>query len=641
MAGMEKPTGTEALKSRKALDERSKMLSRYFHESERYFNSYRYEVDRDYDYNDGDQLTEEEREQLDAREQPPIVFNEVQAKVNAILGTEDGTKLDITYLPRGEADSHKSKLYSAASKYVEDENGSNFEISRAFRQQTIGGLGIMYSGFNWNAEGPRVLEEQVDWRDMRWDPLGKKADLSDFRYVIRKSWMDVEAAVAMFPDDEAEIRRSMGNPAADTITGRVMNMDEDQYNKRVWHDGDHVFGWRNDEWMDTGSNRVLICECYYRVFEKRNLLRRELTGEIGEIDLQNPTAEQVVIMLEEPHEVLEGRMVPRIRVAMFAGPNILSDEPSPYAHNRFPFAFFWGARKHRTGEHYGIVRNMIDPQDIVNLSFSKMLYALGTTQVWYEQGAVLDEDGLADASNDPAGQIPLQPGGLQKVKVERWESNAMMHQSIMEMAGVLLGENTGTTEAFMGQKSNETSGRAIALRQQAAGVTLGSLFMNYREGLKCLAELRISNIRQAFTGPMFARISDDPDAEQVIMNDLLYIPAADQYIPQNQITAGKVDVVVSAEPHAASIRQAFAEQLMQMISRLPDQAVIAMLDIPIMMSDPPQRDQLIERIHMVQQQLGMAIGPMTGKGAGNNGGGNPPLARPGSQEQPRSAAMVA
>ena len=639
---MKKPTGTGPTTGKQALDKKSLMLSRFFHESERYFNSYRWAVDRDYDYVDGDQLTEEEREILNSREQPPIVFNEIQSKVGAILGTEDGTKLDITYLARGANDAAKSQLYSAASKYVEDENGSPFEISRAFRQQTCGGLGIIYSGFNWNQEGPRVLEEQVDWRDIRFDPLGKKPDLSDFRFVIRKNWMDTEAAVAMFPDYEREIRESVGRPGYDSRDGRVMNMDEDQYTQRVWHDGDHVFGWRNDEWQDTGNDRVLICECYYRVFERRTLLRRHLTGEVGEIDMENPTAEQVVIMMEEPYELIENAPVQRVRLAIFAGPNILIDEPSPYAHNRFPFVFFWGQRKHRTGEHYGIVRNMIDPQDIVNLSFSKMLYALGTTQVWHEAGAVIDEDSLADNANDPAGQIGLNPGGLQKVRVERWENNAMMHKAIMEMAGVLLGENTGTTEAFMGQKSNETSGYAINLRQQASGITIiGNLFVNYREALKQLAEIRISNIRQTFTAPMFMRITDDPTAEAIIVNDLLYIPEADQYIPHNTITSGKVDVVVSAEPHAASIRQAFAEQLMQMISRLPDQAVIAMLDLPIMMSDPPQKDKILERIRMVQAQLGMNTEPMTGGGPGNNGGGSPPLARIGSQEQPRSAAAVA
>lgn len=639
---MKKPTGTGPVTAKSDLDKLSKRLSRFFHESERYFNSYRDRVDRDYDYNDGDQLTEEERETLNNRGQPDIVFNEIQSKVGAILGTEDGTKLDITYLARGANDAAKSQLYSAASKYVEDENGTPFEISRAFRQQTIGGLGIMYCGFNWNPEGPRVLEEMVDWRDIRFDPLGKKADLTDFRYVIRKNWMDVEAAVAMFPEHERDIRKSVGRPGDESRYGRVVNMDEDQYNKRVWHDGDHVFGWRNDEWQDSTSERVLICECYYRVYERRTLLRRHLTGEVGEIDMNNPTAEQVVIMMEEPYELIENAPVSRVRLAIFAGPNILTDEPSPYAHNRFPFVFFWGQRKHRTGEHYGPVRNMIDPQDIVNMSFSKMLYAMGTSQVWYEAGSVVDADALVEQANDPGAAIELQSGGLQKVKVERWEQNAMMHKAVMEMAGVLLGENTGTTEAFMGQKSNETSGYAINLRQQASGVTIiGNLFVNYREALRVLAEIRISNIRQTFTGPMFVRISDDPDAERIIMNDLLYIPEADQYIPHNTITSGKVDVVVSAEPHAASIRQAFAEQLMQMISRLPDQAVISMLDIPIMMSDPPQKDKILERIHMVQASLGMMTESMTGKGQGNNGGGNPPTARPGSQEQPRSAALVA
>lgn len=635
--GMKQPTGTKPTKGAEALQKLKRELSLYFHEGQRFHSAIVENVTRYYDYYDGDQLTAEDIDALDARDQPPIIFNQIQAHVDAVVGTEDRTKLDMSYRPRGANDAGKADLYAAAAKSVEDGNGTDFEVSSAFFQQAVGGLGWIYCGFNPDPEGPRILEEFVDWRDMRIDPFATKYDLSDARFIIRRAWVDVEEAVSRYPEYEKAIRESVGgaSPGDQAFSG-VAGFDSEE--ERVWDMQGTLFGWRADEWIDSTAKRVLLCECYYRVHEKRTLLRRELTDEVSELDPNKPTMQQVMVMLEEPHSIMDAAPVRRIRMAVFAGPNILCDEPSPYAHNRFPFIPFWGKRKFRTGEPFGIVKNMLDPQDIVNTSFSKMMYAMGMQQVWHEIGAVKDVDLLEEQANDPGAQIELNPGGLDKIQRERWENSAAMHQQVMAMAGTLLGENTGTTESFMGQKSNETSGYAIDLRQQAAGVTLAALFKNYRKSLKLLAEIRIPLIQQAFTGPMFVRLTDDPNAEATIANDLLYIPEANQYIPVNALQGNKVDVVISATAHQSSIRQAFAEQLMQLISRLPDQAVMGLIDIPIEMADPPSKEKILERIRAFQMQfMGMNTSAPTG---GNNGGGNPPLATPGSISQPRSAAPV-
>lgn len=625
------------------LTELQHKLSRFYHEAERYFQDIAESIARYYDYYDGHQFTNEEREELESRDQPVIKFNLMQAHINAVRGTEDRTKLDVSYKGRGEDDARKSMIYRAGSKFVEDENDTPFEISEAFFQQSCGGLGVLYTGFNPDPEGPKILEEMVDYRDVRFDPKSKKYDWSiDSRYFIRKGWWEVDHAINVWPEHKEMLKESAGRGLLRDSTGQ----DAVPYGdapERMWYLQGRQFGWRSDEWRDEAENRVMISECWYKVYVKRNLLRRHLTGEQSEIDLENPTPEQVMLMASEPYEIIESAPVNRWRVAIFAGPNILSDEASPYAHNRLPYIPFWGQREFRTGEYYGIAQPMMDPQDMVNMSLSKLLYTIGTQQVWYETGAFVDDDIAAEQKNDPNGMVECNAGQLQKIVRDKWETNAQLQQMVMEMSGKILGEGSGTNAEFMGRDSGADSGYGIKLRQNAASVSLSSIFKNYRKSLKMLAELRLTNIQQAFTAPMFARITDDPEAASIILNDLLYIPEADQFIPANTITRSKIDVVVSTEQHEDSIRQAFAEQLMQMISRLPDEAVIALLDLPIEMGDPPRKDQVLQRIHAVQQMLlGMDTtgGAGAQNGRGNNGGGSPQLARVPSKDQPRSAAAV-
>ena len=142
--------------------------------------------------------------------------------------------------------------------------------------------------------------ERVDWRDIRFDPLGKKPDLSDFRFVIPQELDGHRAAVAMFPTTSG---RSASRSAAGLRQPRWPGDEHGRgpvHSARLARRRSCLRLAQTTKWQDTGNDRVLICECYYRVFGRRTLLRRHLTGEVGEIDMENPTAGQVVIMMENP-----------------------------------------------------------------------------------------------------------------------------------------------------------------------------------------------------------------------------------------------------------------------------------------------------------------------------------------------------
>lgn len=633
--------------SRTHTDALKRKLSGFFHEGLMFYQSYYDEICRDYDYKEGDQLTDDEKDELVDREQPPIQFNMISVRVDSITGTEQNAKLDIKYRARGANDSAKSDIYQAASKYVEDENDSGDHISTAFEKQVTGGIAGYYCGFGYDAEGPRVVEEEVDWKELLLDPHSKRYDYSDARFLIRRRWFDVEDAVAMFPEHAQKIRLHVGANVTHDGGGTYQRSDFSPGglagdDDRPFRTTDTEYQWFEGEWIDRGRQRVLISECYYRVNERRTLIRFDRTEEVEEFDPRDPTELQVVRMATEPYQILRDAPVKRVRVAMFAGPLLLEDEPSPYQHNRFPIVLFLGDRKHRTNCPFGKVRQMRDPQDVVNISFSKMMYAMGTQQVWYEIGTVMDANALADQANDPGARIECAPGSLSggKIQRDRWETNAQLHRGVLDMANTLLGEGSGTTEAWMGQHSNETSGRAIQLRQSASGVTLAGYFKRYRSSLKQIAQIRIACIQQAFSAEMFSIITDQPEAAAIMAKDLSYIPDSGEYVRRTSMGGGKVDVVVDTVAHESGVRQQFAQELMQLISRLPDQVMAGLIDIPVDLADPPRRDEIVQRIRMVQQAMGFPISG-SGSGGGNNGGGSPRQVQPVDVSQPPRVAATA
>ena len=191
----------------------------------------------------------------------------------------------------------------------------------------------------------------------------------------------------------------------------------------------------------------------------------------------------------------------------------------------------------------------------------------------------------------------------------------MMHKAIMGWLACCW-VNTGTTRSLHGPEVERTSGYAISLRQQASGITIiGNLFVNYREALKQLAEIRISNIRQTFTAPMFMRITDDPTAETIICQRPALHSGSGSVYSTTRSQAARSMWSFPPSPHAASIHGHSPGQLMQMIAParsgrdcdagLADHDVRSAAEGQDPRTDPDGPGQ-----------LGMNTEPMTGGGRG-------------------------
>ena len=108
-------------------------------------------------------------------------------------------------------------------------------------------------------------------------------------------------------------------------------------------------------------------------------------------------------------------VIGKVRLAWFMGPHKLSDGPSPYPHNKFPYVPFWGKREDRTGVPFGLIRGMMFLQDEVNARIAKMQWGLASVRTTRTEGAVIDDDDtFRQEVARPDADIVLDPEAMQQ-----------------------------------------------------------------------------------------------------------------------------------------------------------------------------------------------------------------------------------
>jgi hypothetical protein len=143
----------------------------------------------------------------------------------------------------------------------------------------------------------------------------------------------------------------------------------------------------------------------------------------------------------------------------------------------------------------------------------------------------------------------------------------------------------------MGKSTQAVSGIAIQRRQDQGSVATNKLFDNLRLAVQIQGETQLSLIEQFFTEEKQFRITNKRGVAQFF--------TANDGLPENDITRTKADFVVDEAAWNASIRQAQAEMLGELMTKMPPQVALVMLDLFVELMDIPNRDAIVARIRQV------------------------------------------
>ncbi|MDO5644018.1 MAG: hypothetical protein Q4G26_16710, partial [Paracoccus sp. (in: a-proteobacteria)] len=399
-------------------------------------------------------------------------------------------------------------------------------------------------------------------------------DLSDARYVTRSKWLDLDVAAALWPSRAGLLQQST---ESQVLMSGLSDMADEPMDSRE-DDSNSGSGFTSGGYDI--RQRIRVIEMWF----KRPINVPVMRGGEFNRELFDPWSEG------HQWEVMRGRatlaMRPRevVHVALMTEKGLLEVRQSPYRHNRFPFTPVWGYRRGRDGMPYGLIRGLRDIQRDLNKRASKALHHLSTVRVHVKEGAVDDIEELREEAGRPDAVIVSKPG-MADPRVETGADVAAAHIDLMRMDAQMIQQVGGVTDENLGRKTNATSGKAITARQDQGALATSMFFDNLLFARRLHGEKKLVNIEQFYTDEQEFRITDmRGNPKYVTINDGSF---------SNAISLFKADFVIAEEDWRATTRQAQAEALLDLMTKLAataPQAVVSSLDLVIEALDVPKRD---------------------------------------------------
>jgi hypothetical protein len=475
-------------------------------------------------------------------------------------------------------------------KYLGDVNRAAFHRSAAFEDCATVGVGWLECGLQDEDDGEPIFERSESWRNVLWDSAGSKIEQDDWRYIFRTRWVDEDVAKAMFkhiPGAEAKIDSSVQTAS---VLHSYDGIDGDVAMDHAESERDTATGRSMSEFK---RRRVRLIQAEYRNPEEVVKLRGgPFNGQI--FDHKDPRhAEQV----QSGQATTVTKTMMRMRLAIMTPKEIIYDAPSIYRHNTFSLTPLWCFRRDRDGLPYGFVRNMRSIQDGVNKRASKALHILSANKTIIEAGALDDSMSMEQFEVEnarPDGIIIMGNGKLDRIKTDIDRGMDQAHMAMMSHDISFMQTASGVTDELMGQQTNATSGVAVKARQEQGSLATSGPFDNLRLAHQLHGEKKLSLVEQFATDQKQFRITNMRGApEFVTMNDGL---------PENDITRTKADFIVSEADWRATMRQAATDQLTDLLSKMPPEVALNVLDLLIDQMDLTNGDEIVKRLRAMTGQ---------------------------------------
>ena len=426
--------------------------------------------------------------------------------------------------------------------------------------------------FSDHGEG-EVRITAKDPLDILIDPDAKDADPKTWNEVFETKWMTLDEIEELYGKKKserllfiAENGMSYGSDSVEYQESRFGNAES----------GDDHFGAGvpgDDEYRNVKSLRVV--ERQHKKVSRVNFFVDPDTGD----QRQCPDAwkENKCKKFAKQHDLtITSKVIRKVRWTVTCDKVVLHDDWSPY--NEFtvvPFFCYF-----RRGKPFGVVRNLLSPQEQLNKIASQELHIVNTTanSGWMvESGSLIGmtaddleehgaETGLvleyARGTNPPqkitANQIPT---GLDRIAAKA----AANIQSI-----------SGINDSMLGTDSAEVSGIAIQAKQNRGAVMIQVPLDNLRKARQYLAEKVLNLVQTFYTEQRVIQVTNEDDPMKP-REDMLINGVTPEGEIINNLTIGEYDVIVATAPARDSfdeIQFAEALNLRQAGVVIPDDAII-------------------------------------------------------------------
>jgi hypothetical protein len=515
-------------------------------------------AERDRDYYDGNQWTEEERAVLEKRGQPIVTVNRLAPKVNFILGTEIRIRTDPKAEPRTPMDTDVADAATDIIRYVCEEQSFDQKRTRAFRDLFLEGICAGEVCVKRKRNDVQIKIERLPWDRIVYDPYASLEDFSDGKFKGSVVWMDAEDALVTW-GDKADIIEATQISAPGSNSG--------------------THGDKPSSWWDPSRKRLLVTQLYW----KEMVAAEE--GEEGE---------------EQSYRA--GEAEEQWMCATFTGAGFL-EEPklSPYldeyGDTECPFVF-QACYIDRKNAHYGVLRNLIPIQDEINKRRSKALHIVNLRQTTSTLGAFEDIQGLKSEMAKPDAHIEV-PSGMNFEILPTNDMAAQQFNLLAESKSEI--DMIGPSAAATGHDNLAISGRSRLVAQQSGQTEMEPVFDGARNWQKNIYKLVFNRAKQYWPMRKYIRVRDsDKNIKFVELNvpvtkrmlmieqaeaqgivlppEVLADPSMDEVVEKrNDVAMMDMDITLGEAPDTASLRHEQYETLAELAGKgipIPPEVII-------------------------------------------------------------------
>jgi len=408
--------------------------------------------ERDRDYKDHKQWTEEEIAKLVSRNQNPIVVNRIKPKVDGLIGLVSMRKTDPKAYPRTQKHVQASEAATDALRFVADNNnfndGTRLDVADDFFVEGYGGA---ITEVKQNGAGEvEIMINHIPWDRIYYDPNSRKRDFSDSRFMGMMQWMGADEIKELFPNVNIEDLSASDDNAnsRETFEDRPRWVDNNRDRFRIaFH-----FWMRNGKWW--------MC-----VFN-------------GHVFLTKPQESPFLDEFDQPTNPIE----------------------------------LVGAYIDRNNQRYGEVRGFIDVQDEINHRRSKALHLLSQRQTFGRQGEVKDVEALKRELAKPNGHVEFRGDAFGKdFGILPTNDMAQGQFELYADAKSELDAVSFNAQLAGERSSGDLSGKAIDRLQQAGVIELNGLFTALNNWEKRIYRQVWARIKQFWNEEKWIRVTDDQD----------------------------------------------------------------------------------------------------------------------------------
>ena len=523
----------------------------------------------------GDQWDLDDLHALDNEGRPALTINTILPTVNTVLGEQSTRRADVQFKPRRSGEAEVAQTLTKLYMQIADNNKLDWVEQQVFSDGLIlDGRGYfdVRMDFSDHVEG-EIRITAKDPLDILIDPDAKDSDPKSWNEVFETKWMTLDEIEELYGKKKAEELRFIAE------NGAGFGRDSIEYEENRFGDTDSVddyFGAGvpdDDEYRNVRALRVI--ERQHKRMTRVDCYVDPNTGDARDVP-ENWSDTKAKKFAKQYGLDIISKVKRRVRWTVTCDHVVLHDDWSPYNDLTIVpfFAYF------RRGRPFGMVRNLLSPQEQLNKIASQELHIVNTTanSGWMvESGSLvgMTADDLEEHGAETGLVVEYNRGSTPPTKIQPNQIPTGLDR-ISQKAALNIKTISGINDSMLGSDSAEVSGVAIQAKQNRGVVMIQVPLDNLRKSRQYLAEKVLDLIQAFYTEQRIIMVTDESDPLQPRMPMMINEVTPEGQI-LNDLTLGEYDVVIATAPARDSFDEVqFAEalNLRQVGVAIPDDAII-------------------------------------------------------------------